>query len=59
MGTPTACLYATIAYGVHEINKLLPISPTGYSSTEGSLMTCWGSGTLLPMASTPKPSRRA
>ena len=24
MGTPTACLYATISYGVHERNKLLP-----------------------------------
>jgi hypothetical protein len=24
MGTPAACLYATIAYGVHERNKLLP-----------------------------------
>ena len=24
MGTPTACLYATISYGIHERNKLLP-----------------------------------
>ena len=24
MGTPTACLHATISYGVHERNKLLP-----------------------------------
>ena len=24
MGTPAACLYATIAYGIHERNKLLP-----------------------------------
>jgi hypothetical protein len=24
MGTPTACLYATIAYGIHERHKLLP-----------------------------------
>jgi hypothetical protein len=24
MGTPAACLYATISYGIHERNKLLP-----------------------------------
>lgn len=24
MGTPSACLYATISYGIHERNKLLP-----------------------------------